>query len=256
MLTINKNLFHLIVSLLLSLTSFVHLGLAQNNGIKSELEVNQLENLISIKSTAINNDQIIYEVNYLMISIKKSKTGNLSNQRQEGKFVINPAEKKTLSEIKVNAEVGDEIKSYLFIRDENKNLLLSKDSVLIKFDGKYVKLDEYELNNYEVKSDEFILKGIVVDNTKSKGGKDFFDIFYSKYNLMNQKFPFIIDINELPSFGQNTIINIDIGEKTLYSFRVVPNEEYNSSQTEVIFRYLNNYQRESKLLDNQIGLNN
>lgn len=235
------------------ITMIISSVFGQTIHIKPSIEVIQAENMISLKALILNNDEVIHDLNYLLIAIKQGESKNLTNQKQEGRFVVEPNEKKELSELRMNLIKGDEIKSYLFIRDELKNSLIAKDSVLIKYDGNDLSLNQYASTEVVFKKNEFVLRGLVVDQTKTKGGRDFFDSFYSKYNLQNEKYPFVTVINELPAFGRNSIIQIEDADKILYSFRVVPGDDYIDSQVEQTLRRLNQYYNEIKFLKEQIS---
>lgn len=239
---------YLFTIFLISISSIVT---AQN--IKPSIEVNQIENMIYLNAYVLNSDETIHDLNYLLVAIKQGESKNLSNQKQEGRFVVEPNEKKSLSELIMNLSKGDEIKSYLFIRDELKNSLIAKDSALISFDGNDLKINQYSLKEDYNYTDEFVIKGLVVDQTKTKGGRDFFDLFYSRYNLQNEKYPFVTVVNELPAFGRNSIIQIEEADKILYSFRVTPGDEYLEYHLLQILRRLNQYNNENKIIKEQLS---
>ncbi|MGV4413408.1 CsgE family curli-type amyloid fiber assembly protein [Chryseobacterium sp. T1] len=247
-------MFNLCFITFLSLPIFLFSQIEKNNNVKANLDVKKEENVISIKAKAINNDDIIHDLNYLLISVKQSASGNLSNNKQDGKFIINPDETKELSEIVVNSEPDDQIKIYLFIRNERENLLISKDSVFINItnENDILSLNTKKIKKEEVKEEDYSLKGLVIDNTKSKIGKDFFELFYSKYNQLSDQFAFVITVSELPSFGRNGVINIDVGDRSLHSFRVVPNDDYIAAQVQLSLRFINNYDRENKLINKEL----
>lgn len=249
-----NKIFILCVITFLSLPTFLFSQIEKNNNVKANLDVKKEENVISIKAKAINNDDIIHDLNYLLISVKQSSTGNISNNKQEGRFVINPDETKDLSQIIINSQPDDQIKIYLFIRNERENLLLSKDSVYINInkENDISSLNTKTIKKEEPKEEDYSLKGLVIDNTKSKIGKDFFELFYTQYNQLSEQFAFVITVSELPSFGRNGIVNIDVGDRNLYSFRVVPNDDYISAQVQMSLRQINNYDRENKLINKEL----
>lgn len=246
--------FILYVITFLSWPVFLFSQIEKNNNVKANLDVKKEENIISIKARAINNDDIIHDLSYLLISVKQSSTGNLSNNKQEGKFVINPDETKDLSQIVINSRPEDQIKIYLFIRNERENQLISKDSVFINInkENDISTLNKKAVKQAETREEDYSLKGLVIDNTKSKIGKDFFELFYSQYNQLPAQYSFVITVSELPSFGRNGIINIDDGDENLHSFRVVPNDDYIAAQVQLSLRQINNYDRENKLINKEL----
>lgn len=225
---------------------------SQSINIAPSIEVIQAENMISLKAFATNNDETVHELNYLLLAIKQSESRNLSNQKQEGRFVIEPNEKINLSEVRLNITKGDEIKSFLFIRDDRDNNLIAKDSAFITYDGENIVVNNYQEQKKEIKKEDFVIRGLVVDQTKTKGGRDFFDLFYSKYNLLNEKYPFVAIINEIPSFGLSSFIQIEDAEKVLYTFRVAPGSDYLEAQVEQTLRRLNQYNNELKFIKEQL----
>lgn len=99
--------------------------------IKAKIFSETNNNLISINNSAINNSDFYGELEYLFVSIKKSKEGNMSSNKQSGKFSLSPKSTKKLSETTVNLGENDELKCYLYIKDENTKELISKDSLII-----------------------------------------------------------------------------------------------------------------------------
>lgn len=226
---------------------------AQQINIKSSIEVNEVENMLSLKAFVLNNDEVIHDLNYLLVAIKRNKYNNFSTNKQEGQFVITAYEKKNLSEIRLNISKGDQVKSYLFIKDEIKNELIAKDSVILNFDGKNLVTTNDSNPEPTFLKEEFVLKGLVIDQTKTKFGRDFFDYFYSAYNLMNEKYPFIVTITEVPSLGRTSIIQIEDRDKLLHSFRVEPKEEYVKMQVDYTLKRLNQYNNELKFINEQLS---
>lgn len=227
-----------------------------NKNVKAVIEIKKAENMISIDAKATNNDEIVHDLNYLLLTVKQSTTGNLSNNKQAGKFVISPDETKNLSHVTINYSPEDKIKIYLFVRNEKENVLISKDSVFINIDKQSEmssnKNNISSKNKEVVKEDDFELKGLVVDNTKSKIGRDFFELFYNLYKDAPEQYAFVINVNELPSIGRNGIINIDTSDRNIYSFRVVPSDEYIAAQAQITLRYLNNYYRENNMIQKEL----
>ncbi|WP_173837127.1 CsgE family curli-type amyloid fiber assembly protein [Flavobacterium sp. 14A] len=66
----------------------------------------------------------------------------------------------------------------------------------------------------------------MVDETKTKIGKDFYDLYYYKYNEYNINSTKIVTISEELSFGRNTKIVINIDNNVVYEFLARPDEEY------------------------------
>lgn len=70
------------------------------------------------------------------------------------------------------------------------------------------------------------MKGVIADETKTKIGKDFYDLYYYKYNENNINSEKVVTISEEFSFGRNTKIIISIENNLVYEFLARPDEEY------------------------------
>lgn len=229
------------------LTIFLSLGCyaQEERKVSARLERETIEQQFIIKAFATNTTPVYKELNYLLVSIKKGNGGNLSNNRQSGKFTINPNEVKKLSELSVNLETKDALKVFLYIRDEESQKLIAKDSLEINqeaFSKKASKIED------EVFSE---LKGLTIDETKTKVGKDFYDLFYMQYNQVPKKDNATITISEVPTRGVNGQINIEIEDKVIYSFMTNPSEDYLKEQMLMSFRLIKEFIAKKNLIKNE-----
>ncbi|MBL3550277.1 hypothetical protein JML65_22135 [Chryseobacterium sp. KMC2] len=211
----------------------------------ARLENSLLENQIKLKAVVMNNTAVYKELNYLLVSIKKNSDGNLSNNKQSGKFSVNPNEVKVLSEISVNLEPKDALKAFLYIRDEENQNLIAKDSLEINntfFKRKAAKIEEDAV---------FELKGLTIDETKTKVGKDFYDLFYMQYSQLPDKSSGAVTISELPLRGTSGQINIQIEDKIVYSFMTNPSEDYLKEQLAASLKYIKEFNVKKNLIKNE-----
>lgn len=217
----------------------------EDKKVTAKIESSIIENQIHLKAVVTNSTSIYKELNYLLLSIKKGDGGNLSNNQQSGKFSLNPNEVKTLSEINVNLEKKDALKAFLYIKDEETQKLIAKDSLELNndlFKKKVAKIEEEVF--YE-------LKGLTIDDTKSKVGKDFYDLFYIQYSQISDKSVSAITISELPGRGTNGQINIQIDDKLIYSFMTNPSEDYLKEQLANSLKYIKEFNTRKNLIKNE-----
>lgn len=99
--------------------------------IKAKISHKEHNGFVFIENNAINESEIHSELEYLFISIKKNKQGNISSNKQSGKFSLSPKSTQKLSETTVNLGQDDELKCYLYLKDETTKTLISKDSLLV-----------------------------------------------------------------------------------------------------------------------------
>lgn len=202
----------------------------EENQVIAKIEVEQNENFIQLQPTIQNNGELFLEYNYLLLVKKTDRKKNLSVNKQNGRFALSPGEIKNLSTTIINNNDHQTVKAVLYIRDENNNQLITKDSIEIK-NSNLTRVDETSL----------MLKGMVVDESKTKFGKDFYDEFYSTYNQVPEKFNFIILISEQPYRAQTSIIQVKANQDVLYEFFTNPDEEYRKQQVSIALQKVAKY---------------
>lgn len=239
-----KTLHHIILLILIFTIQNIN-AQEDTSNITSKIESNFTEGQLMLKATATNHSDSYAELNYLFVSIKKGGSGNLSNNKQSGKFTLKPDETKMLSQISVNIQKNDAVKVFLYIKDEQTDKLLSKDSLEIN-------AKNFETKISQVNEDEiFELKGLTIDQTKTKTGKDFYDMFYLEYSKLPEKISNAVTISELPTMGRGSQISLEIEDKTLYSFVANPNEEYLAEQANLSMKIILDYYRKKSLIKNE-----
>ncbi|TZF94389.1 hypothetical protein FW781_15790 [Chryseobacterium panacisoli] len=239
-----KLLYSLSLSTFFSFLSVWTYG-QEDKKINARIESSLLENQIILKAIVMNNTTVYKELNYLLVSIKKGNGGNLSNNQQSGKFSVNPNEVKILSEISVNLESKDALKAFLYIRDEETQKLVAKDSLELNS-------DLFKKKTAKVEEDAaYELRGLTIDETKTKVGKDFYDLFYMQYSQLPDKSSSAITITELPLRGTSGQINIQIEDKIIYSFMTNPAEDYLKEQLVYSLKYIKEFNAKKNLIKNE-----
>ncbi len=230
---------HLILCCLLLSFNQVHSQL--NETVKGKINIQESDNLILIKAQ-VENEEPLFKNNlfYNLVALKKSASGNYSNNKQEGEFSLNPEESKTVSEIRLNLNGYEELRIYLFVKQED--ILVSRDSIFI------LPKKQQQAQKKVVKETDFVLKGIVVDDVLTKIGKDFHDYFYQAYLNSGAQYPFIIAIIEKPYFGTSSIISVKVDDRILYQFISKPDEDYLKSSVKISLQNLSQYSKQRKML--------
>ena len=92
--------------------------------------------------------------------------------------------------------------------------------------------------------DEIEIKGLVVENVKTPFGKEFYDIFYQKYNQSGTKYSFVIDVNEKPFIGgRGALISIDVGDDKIFEFQARPDEDLLKNAADHALKLIDNYSK-------------
>jgi curli production assembly/transport component CsgE len=99
------------------------------------------------------------------------------------------------------------------------------------------------------------IDGLLVDDTKTKNGKDFYDLFYSNWEAPQNAKNYTITISEKPFRLTSTLIVVSINENPVYQAILQPRQDIIESQTgEAIFTtqdYLSNYEEIMKQINGE-----
>jgi len=106
----------------------------------------------------------------------------------------------------------------------------------------------FNANDIEIEID-----GLLIDDTKTKAGKDFYDLFYSQWEAPTGVKNYSITLSEKPFRLTSTLIAIFINEEVVYQAILQPRQELIENQTEeaisMVEDYLSNYEEIMKQLN-------
>ncbi len=206
-----------LIAVLVTFFMISKISAQKNNAASAKIITENKEGQIKLKAVASNQSDLYSDLNYIMVSVKKGKGGNSTN-KQSGKFSLNPKETKTLSEMNINLSKNDGLKVFLFLKNEETDQVVSKDS--LEINGK-----EFTSDVSYIPESNLELTGLTIDDTKTRIGQIFYDSFFKKYNQISQKFEGTITISEMPTFGRNTRILLTVDDQLIHAFLSKPDEE-------------------------------
>lgn len=100
---------------------------------------------------------------------------------------------------------------------------------------------------------EIEIDGLLVDDTKTKIGKDFYDLFYGSWEAPPQAKNYTISVSEKPFRLTSTLIVVSINENPVYQAVLQPRQDIvEAMSTEAILTtqsYLANYEEIMKQLN-------
>ncbi|MFV8368054.1 CsgE family curli-type amyloid fiber assembly protein [Flavobacterium sp. LB2R40] len=231
----------------ISFLLFITVGFSQNinKDIKPKIEVEEVENTLSITGTVENLKSEFRNISFKLTVFKKNKlNSNRSDNAQDGRVTLEPIQKVFLSKTQVNRSKEDEIIILLLIYDED-NTIIGKDRRV--FGG----ADETEVTILKPK-DGLEMLGIISNETKTKLGNDFYDFFYSEFSKLKIKSQKIITVQEELTFGRTTKIILKVDSDVIEEFIARPDEDFlkymaESSATK-IFQYFKNIEKQAKFI--------
>jgi len=215
---------------------FTACGFSQsyNTEIEAKIELEKIAGLVEIKGTAFNKTALSQSLRYVLSVIKNDpKFSNKSKNDQSGRFVLNPGQKLNLSSTTINANDKDRIIILLLVYNFNDELL-GKDRIVINGNtNDIIAANKRNYNSrlvspdakYE-KDDGVVFRGIVIEDTKTKLGRDFYSMFYLSYRQNNINGHKIVTIKEALTVAYNTKIQVFVDNTLVMEFTVRPQTEY------------------------------
>ncbi|MBS3808232.1 MAG: hypothetical protein KGY60_12060 [Bacteroidales bacterium] len=88
---------------------------------------------------------------------------------------------------------------------------------------------------------DFVLNNLVMDETLSKMGHDFYRFFNDNWNPPETDESFTIYINEMPSPGMGNMIQVKINYDEIFRQRISPKQDYIKQLAQMAVRQSENY---------------
>lgn len=134
---------------------------------------------------------------------------------------------------------------------------IHKDTLKIKPIPTYLKKLVEQAIQQPVKSNdvEIEIDGLLVNDTKTKTGKDFYDLFYDGWEAPAAAKNYSITVSEKPFRLTSTMIVVSINENVVYQDILQPRQDILEAQTEEAIsttqNYLANYEEITKQLNGE-----
>jgi len=101
-------------------------------------------------------------------------------------------------------------------------------------------------------ADGIILRGIVIDETRTKSGRDFYNMFYSLYSGKKINGERIVTIREVLVMANTTAISVKVGDDVIHRFISKPQNDYIKSASEISIYKVDQYFQKIKKDKNSI----
>ena len=201
-----------------------------NEQVEAKAVVKTRGEFFDITAIALNKTAFSKSLRYELSTFKNAQPGQSgAKSTSEGFFVLEPQEQKILSRQSLNAEEGQRVIVLLLLYEDEK--IVGKDRVLINGLEGEEDLAPLIVENMGDRSenqnpDVAMLRGLVLENTKTKPGRDFYKMFYSLYTANNINAEKIVHVEEELAIGGNTQIRIRVEDDVIAQFIVNPRSDY------------------------------
>ncbi|MGY5847095.1 CsgE family curli-type amyloid fiber assembly protein [Salegentibacter sp. HM20] len=208
-----------------------------NEFIKASIQIEDKGEFLNFQAVAENLNSADRNLQYEFIVLKVDAQGNSSRTSQGDRFFLKAYEKMILSSTQVNRAVNGRIIIMHLIYDDDRNPV-GRDRLEFEFTEEGIK-DVSEKKVIKVSTDEakpqdgFVLNGLVIENTMTKAGRDFYRFFYSDYYNKQITTPYDIKIDEDPGRGRMTRISVYVQDQLVMRFFAQPRRDYLKQMAEV-----------------------
>ena len=170
---------------------------------------------VVFKAMMHNNSASILSLKYTLIVEKDGPDGKTKNS-QQGAFKAVPKSTVPLSTAILNISPEDYYKVQLFIFQKDK--LICADTLQQGIKPLPIAAAKQQKQNPKVpsSSDAIEIDGLIIDETRSKTARDFYELFYNKWTAPYQVKDYSITIKELPSRGRSARILIVVNDKEVF----------------------------------------
>ncbi len=232
----------LTIKILLLLICFLGEAQTTNTETVAKIKIKKVDDIISVIGTVTNTTGIYKSLTYSLLVVKVGgETKNVSKNKQEGRFTLEADETKELSVTEINSNEKDKITVLLLIYDDEK--IIGKDRIVFN----ETKKDKKKETN-QSKDDGIELRGIVIEETKTKPGRDFYEAFYNAYSFYNVNGNKIVGVYEKLSFGRSTIIQVKVEDVLIQEFLGKPDLEYLEEMAKIalrkVYKYFNDLKKQ------------
>lgn len=231
------------------------IGAQFNSQVEARINIQTENELTNITFSAYNKSSLKKSLSYKALIMKNEKVNSSITQfEDEQYFIIEPRERKIISSATLDLNDGERTIVFVLIYEDEK--VIGKDRIVINgFEGEDAMKPKVIMPEDAVtqkKSDQAqdidILKGLVFENTKTKPGRDFYQMFYLAYNTNNINGHKIVKVDEVLAIGGNTQIQIFAGDDLVVQFFLNPRSSYIKEMVDQSIARVNYYFQQNQAI--------
>ncbi len=167
------------------------------------------------KGMVHNNTGEILSLKYTML-VEKAGISGKSRNNQQNEIKAVPKSTVPLGKFVLNIQPEDYYRVILYIFKENK--LITSDT--LQQGNPPIPIantaQQTTIPTVSSKSDAIEIDGLVIDETRTKSARDFYELFYSKWTAPQGAKDYTITIRELPSRGRSAQIIVAVNDKDIF----------------------------------------
>jgi hypothetical protein len=203
-----------------------------NKEVVAKIKIERNSEFYNFSAIAENLLPSANSLRYEFMVFQVDSSNNSEKNTQSDRFVIQGNEKKIVSAVTVNNNVEGKVIIVFFIYNLD-NKPIGKDRIVLENNGDLLEITEMDNPNRDMTSqdqarpqDGFILNGLVVENTITKAGRDFYKYFYNEYYNREIITTKNIIIDEVPARSRYTRISVKVEDQLVWQFFSQPKKEF------------------------------
>ncbi len=226
-----------------------------NDKVEATLDVKVNDEFIALTAYAQNKTSFDTSLRYVMSVNITQPDNTVTTEKIDNRFVLKANEKNVLNSVSIQRKDSLRKIVLLLVYDAD-NIIIGKDRIILN-DPNDTSGDALQITGINVTLDEkiedgVVLSGIVIENTKTKPGRDFYRKYSDTYRLKNINSPRIITINEIFALGTNTKIEVKVEGQIVLQFFLNPRADYIDSMSELAIKNTINHLERIKRNNNFI----
>ncbi|MGJ8761598.1 MAG: CsgE family curli-type amyloid fiber assembly protein [Polaribacter sp.] len=234
-----------------------------NEDFEAKIGTENKNGVLIINGTVFNKTEITSSLKYKFTIFNTIESENNIEEEKDSRFILSANEKVILSSMIIKINENEKKVAVLSIYNLD-DILVAEDKIVFnegfedevnrqKELDKKLKQEQEGSKDLSVEAiDGVELRGIVVEDTKTKPGRDFYKLFSSLYTRNNIDGNEVVKIKEVLAIGRNTKIEVIVGDDVVFSFFVRPSIDYltkiNDYAIIKVYRHFKNSEKESKTI--------
>jgi hypothetical protein len=221
-----------------------------NTQVEAKIKLQANTEYVEISGLAYNKTNISQSLRYVLSVIKNdAESSNRTKNDQSGRVVLDAGQQKILAKTTINQNYEDRIIILLLVYN-TENQLMGKDRIVLNdtAEDKKIVISKEEIAQNDVNpafatSDGIELRGVVLEETKTRPGREFFTKFAGAYRNSGVEGARIVSIKEVLAIANNTQIEVRVGDEIVMQFFVRPQNDYIEAMVEAALKRVIGYFR-------------
>lgn len=223
----------------------------EDSGIAARLELREQDGQMELTGYCDNHSGRARSLSYKLSYQRIDSRNNRSSSSQGGAFELADGESLSLSTSSVNIDEESYLVATLEILEGEKTVArqsrtVGKPAVAPAPQSEAPKeghnppqpRPSQGQNNYGPAGDDIEMgAGFIVDETRTRAGRDFYDEFYRNWEEPLGAADYIIRIEERPSPGRSTLVTVTLNGEQIFARMLQPKPEYISELAAAVAQY-------------------